>query len=63
MAGDGISLAGDMITTRCAEKVVRIDEKTIVGCAGDRSICELVFQWFKDGEDKPPDFHTHEEAG
>lgn len=60
MAADGRSCQGDLITTDRATKLSRAPDGSIVGCAGDRVVCDLVHQWFRDGEkpERLPEFRT-----
>lgn len=53
MAADGYDVENDTIVTTRAVKLIRTDEGSIVGVAGDAAICEIVFDWFRAGE--PPD--------
>lgn len=50
MAGDGLITAGNLITSRDARKVRRLDNGAIVGCSGEWGLCELIFRWFEGGE-------------
>lgn len=50
MAGDGISTHHDMIADRQLEKVWRLNDGRIVGCAGDRADALAFRDWLNGGE-------------
>jgi len=51
MAGDGLITNANLIVASDARKVRRLANGSIVGCAGEWGLCELVFGWFEKGED------------
>lgn len=53
MASDGVSIAADVIICRGRNKLVRLKDGSIFGCAGDNRHREVVAAWLNDEAKQP----------